>query len=223
MVSVSDSYIGGYALAVNSSDLYAEPVTIGRNVVRLRLAAGIKTQDEFARKLGVPQPRASDLENARYKLPALKTLLKAAKVLGCSLDDILEGVDADYDQIRRKRAAPAVAPPAPTIDRETEQVIAAMADPNAAASAAVGPASGSAMAARLDTSARYAAHRRRISARIDSCSEAGSTAQARKVSSCRESWARKTRVVRPLSTTRRSLDIGGKSPTVLCVSSSGGG
>lgn len=45
----------------------------------------------------VPQSRVSDWENDRYGLPDTSTLLKIAKTLGCSIDDLLSGVDPRYD------------------------------------------------------------------------------------------------------------------------------
>lgn len=73
--------------------------TIGENIVRLRKAAGFKKQGDFARKIGVPQSRVSDLEKDRYGLPDTATLIRVAKVLSCSIDRILNGVDPAYDVV----------------------------------------------------------------------------------------------------------------------------
>jgi transcriptional regulator with XRE-family HTH domain len=85
-------------------------VSVGENVKRLRKLAGLATQSALAEKMGVPQPRASDLENDRYEWPDIQTLLSAAKAIGCSLDDLLAGVDAGYDQLRTTGR---IAPPPP--------------------------------------------------------------------------------------------------------------
>jgi transcriptional regulator with XRE-family HTH domain len=76
--------------------------SIGSNIKRLRLAKGYRIQGDFAKALDVPQPRLADWENDRYKTPDLFSLLKMAKVLGCSIDVILEGIDKKYDLVRQK-------------------------------------------------------------------------------------------------------------------------
>lgn len=75
--------------------------TVGKNIKRIREAAGFKTQGEFADALQVPQPRLSDWENDRYGLPDTTSLLRIAKKLKVSIDQLLTGVDEDYDAIRR--------------------------------------------------------------------------------------------------------------------------
>jgi transcriptional regulator with XRE-family HTH domain len=54
------------------------------------------SQEHFADELGMRQPAVSKLEKAR-SLPKTDTLIKLALVLGCSVEDLLEGVDAGYD------------------------------------------------------------------------------------------------------------------------------
>ena len=86
---------------VRSSDRAVTLVmSLGRNIRRLRLAAGFQTQKEFASHLGVPQPQASDWENDRYGILETMTILKIAKSLGCSVDELLVGVDPAYDRMR---------------------------------------------------------------------------------------------------------------------------
>jgi transcriptional regulator with XRE-family HTH domain len=75
--------------------------SVGQNIKRLREAKGYKTQGEFAAALEVPQPRVSDWENDRYDLPDTASLLKIAKKLKVSIDELLTGVDNDYDAVRR--------------------------------------------------------------------------------------------------------------------------
>ena len=89
------------------------PVSLGQNVKRLRVAAGIPTQRALADRLHVPQPQVSDWENDRYAILETLTLIKLAKVLRCSIDDLLEGVDPDYDVVRRARAAARRSAPPP--------------------------------------------------------------------------------------------------------------
>lgn len=75
--------------------------TLGENIKRLREAAGIRTQGDLAARMGVPQPRASDLENDRYDWAdvRLRTLLAVAKAIGVSLERVVEGLDGDYDSL----------------------------------------------------------------------------------------------------------------------------
>jgi transcriptional regulator with XRE-family HTH domain len=78
--------------------------SIGANLKRLRETAGYATQGAFAKALGVPQPRVSDWENDRYDIPEAPTLLKIAKTLRVSIDQLLEGVDEEYDRVLGDRA-----------------------------------------------------------------------------------------------------------------------
>ena len=80
-------------------------MSLGQNIKRLRVAAGISTQRALAERLHVPQPQVSDWENDRYGTLETPTLMKLAKVLHCTIDQLLNGVDPDYDQVREARAA----------------------------------------------------------------------------------------------------------------------
>lgn len=83
-------------------------VTIGENIRRLREAAGyVRRQNEFADLVGVKQSRLSLWETTDM-VPETTMLVKVAKALNCSVDDLLAGVDADYDQVVRtiRPAAP---------------------------------------------------------------------------------------------------------------------
>ena len=95
--------------------MYACVVQVGRNIRRLRAAAGIRTQRELAERLGVPQPRVSDWENDRYTVLEMPTLLRIAKALRCSVDQLLAGVDPDYDRVREAVVGAAGAAPS-TVD-----------------------------------------------------------------------------------------------------------
>ena len=72
---------------------------LGRNIWRLRSEAGIPTQKAFAELLGVPQSQVSDWENGRYSILQIRTLLHIAKVLYCSVDELLASLDPDYDAV----------------------------------------------------------------------------------------------------------------------------
>ena len=75
-------------------------MSLGKNIKRLRTVAGFQTQKAFAELLGVPQPQVSDWENDRFALLSISSLIRIAKVCHCSLDELLAGVDPDYDRLR---------------------------------------------------------------------------------------------------------------------------
>ena len=98
-------------------------MSVGRNIKRLRLEAGIWTLRAFAERLGVLDAQLSDWENDRYVLPRVPTLVRIAKVLRCSVEHLLVGVDPEYDRARgvadyrsrcrsspRERRLPEIAP-----------------------------------------------------------------------------------------------------------------
>lgn len=85
-------------------------MSLGQNIKRLRWEAGLRTQKELADLLGVPQPQVSDWENDRYAVLETLTLVKIAKGLRCSVDQLLAGVDADYDRIRQDAGVTGVEP-----------------------------------------------------------------------------------------------------------------
>ena len=85
-------------------------MSLGQNLKRLRWNAGFQTQKALADLLGVPQPRVSDWENDRYAVLETKTLVRIAKGLRCSIDQLLAGVDPDYDRILQAARMPAVEP-----------------------------------------------------------------------------------------------------------------
>ncbi len=75
-------------------------MSLGQNIRRLRRESGLHTQKALADLLGVPQPQVSDWENDRYAVLETLTLVKIAKGLRCSVDELLVGVDPAYDRIR---------------------------------------------------------------------------------------------------------------------------
>lgn len=77
---------------------YAQPVSFGQNVKRLRKAHGLQAK-ELAEQLGVKGGTLSDWERDRRGIPEGPTLMRFAKILGCPIDELLVGVDPEYDEI----------------------------------------------------------------------------------------------------------------------------
>lgn len=75
----------------------------GENVRRLRIAAGLKYGYQLAKELEVDPSVVSRWEQNKTGLPETPTLLRLAKVLGVSVDDLLAGVDPDYERVRAAR------------------------------------------------------------------------------------------------------------------------
>lgn len=73
-------------------------VGIGSNIRALRKAAGYD-QGDFAQVIGVSQSQMSDWENATESVPELPNLLKIAKGLKTSVNEIIKGFDLEYDVI----------------------------------------------------------------------------------------------------------------------------
>jgi phage repressor protein C with HTH and peptisase S24 domain len=91
-------------IARNDVRDYPEPVpTVGENIRRLRKRADL-SQGDLAERIGVSQSVLSSWETDRYDLPETASLMKLAKALDCSIDDLLAGVDAVYDQVIGRRA-----------------------------------------------------------------------------------------------------------------------
>lgn len=80
---------------------YLSPVpTFGQNLKRLRQAAGFKLSKDLATALDVTPPVVSAWENDQGGLPETPTLFKLAKTVKCRVEDLLEGIDPDYDRVR---------------------------------------------------------------------------------------------------------------------------
>jgi transcriptional regulator with XRE-family HTH domain len=71
--------------------------SLGENIERLRDARGL-SQAAFGDLMRMRQPSVAKLE--RGTNPELRTLFKIAKVLACSIEDLVTGVDEDYDRSR---------------------------------------------------------------------------------------------------------------------------
>jgi transcriptional regulator with XRE-family HTH domain len=77
--------------------------SFGRNLKRLREARGLKAT-KLAQGLRVAPSVVSGWEHNRRGLPEASTLFRVAKAVGCSIDDLLADIDADYDaQIAAER------------------------------------------------------------------------------------------------------------------------
>ena len=95
-------------------------MSLGQNIKRLRWEAGLHTQKALADLLGVPQPQVSDWENDRYAVLETLTLVKIAKGLRCSVDQLLAGVDPDYDHVRGASAGAEVLRDGSGVDTSAE-------------------------------------------------------------------------------------------------------
>ncbi|MYN67822.1 MAG: LexA family transcriptional regulator [Acidobacteria bacterium] len=74
-------------------------MTLGTNIRRLRSVVGPRSQKKLAERLGVAPSQVADWEHDRYAVISIQSLIKLATVFHCSVDDLLAGVDADYDQL----------------------------------------------------------------------------------------------------------------------------
>jgi transcriptional regulator with XRE-family HTH domain len=74
--------------------------TISDNIRAAREARGW-TQSELAKRAGVVQARISDWERSRYRQPDISSLLKLANALEVTLDDLVAGIDTDYEARRK--------------------------------------------------------------------------------------------------------------------------
>jgi transcriptional regulator with XRE-family HTH domain len=82
--------------------------TFGQNLRRLRKRVGLKAI-QLAKKTSVQPPTVSAWENDKGGLPETPTLFKLAKALGCSIEELLQGVDAEYEAAATKRRSEASA------------------------------------------------------------------------------------------------------------------
>lgn len=78
----------GYTSSVN---------TVGENIAAVREDIGL-AQAKLADRLGVRQPSVWKLENSKG-LPNCRTLFKIAVALGCSIERLVAGVNAEYDAV----------------------------------------------------------------------------------------------------------------------------
>jgi len=91
--------IENVALWANNS---LQMATFGENVRRLREAKGLQAR-QLADQVDVAPSVVSAWENDRKGLPETPTLFKLAKALDVGVEELLEGVDADYETQRQIR------------------------------------------------------------------------------------------------------------------------
>lgn len=84
---------------------------MGENIARLRDARGL-SQAAFGDLLRMRQPSVAKLEQGTN--PELRTLLKVAKALAASIEDLIVGVDEDYDRSVTRDAKTGTAHPSRT-------------------------------------------------------------------------------------------------------------
>jgi transcriptional regulator with XRE-family HTH domain len=101
-----------YRFERDSTYVYAGQMSVGKNLRRLRNNAGFKHQGRFAERAGFSQQWVSDLENERYEMPDTASLMKLAAAIGCTVDDLLVGVDQTYDaaMVTARLVVPSVQP-----------------------------------------------------------------------------------------------------------------
>lgn len=95
----------------DSASRYPLRVSVGRNVRERRLVAKL-SQEQLAGQAGLKQSAISAYERGRAR-PDVKTLLRLAVGLGTPVDDLVIGLDEDYDlacQARRVQAMESTGP-----------------------------------------------------------------------------------------------------------------
>lgn len=84
-------------------DTYTQQVpTFGENAKRIRTMRNL-TQAQVAERLGVHQGQLSNLESGKSGDPTLPTILRLARVLGCQVEELVEGTDPEYDEAAKPR------------------------------------------------------------------------------------------------------------------------
>jgi transcriptional regulator with XRE-family HTH domain len=73
-------------------------VSFGENLRRLREKRGLKGY-QLAEMMGVGASQVSKWELGRVGVPEGPTLIKLAAKLGCTVDDLVAGVNSEYDQL----------------------------------------------------------------------------------------------------------------------------
>jgi transcriptional regulator with XRE-family HTH domain len=98
-ICVAENYPASYLAAVPS---------FGENLKRIRKRSKLKSKD-IAERVDVARSVVSGWENDRRGLPETPTLFKLAKALECSIEELLHGVDAEYEAAAEKRKTEALA------------------------------------------------------------------------------------------------------------------
>jgi len=84
---------------ISSGTIFQAVPSFGENVRALRQKRGLKAKD-LADAVDVSPSVVSAWENDRSGLPETPTLFRLAKALRVSIDELLSGLDAEYDLIR---------------------------------------------------------------------------------------------------------------------------
>jgi transcriptional regulator with XRE-family HTH domain len=75
--------------------------TFGKNLRALRLRSDFRYATDLAEKLQIDPSIVSRWETGKTGLPEGPTLLRLAKILGASIDELLDGEDDKYDAIAK--------------------------------------------------------------------------------------------------------------------------
>lgn len=116
--SIAVGIVSGYA--------HGGVATLGENLKQMR---GTRDQGEIAEKMSVPQGRLSNWENDRYQTVTVKTLLWLAWGYGCSVEDLVIGLDDRYDALRRHVPAPPPQPAPVIASLEANEILSEMEEP----------------------------------------------------------------------------------------------
>lgn len=92
------------SLGVDTATRYSQRVSFGKNLKRLRAQRQVAAKT-VAAALGIKQGTYSDYERDRRGLPEGPTLLRFAKYFCVSLDELIVGIDAEYDALTRELRA----------------------------------------------------------------------------------------------------------------------
>lgn len=106
------------SLERNILNSYSDQVWFGDNVRRFRLLRGL-SQEELQDIVGIKQGSLSSLEHNRGRRhPTSATTFKFAKALRCTAEDLLQGMDPEYDALRLSIMADAPEGELSTLERE---------------------------------------------------------------------------------------------------------
>ena len=93
--------------------------SFGENLRREREARGL-TQDQVARRMGYANnSQIAAWERSPNRLPDADNVRKAAEAIGCEPWQLLEGVETDYDRLRRGHGASVASDRKTAFDAET--------------------------------------------------------------------------------------------------------
>jgi transcriptional regulator with XRE-family HTH domain len=76
---------------------------LGKNIERLRVAAGHANAAAFARSIGITPATLNDWESGRYTNLRLDSLFRVARGIPCTLEELIAGVDPQYEGLIANR------------------------------------------------------------------------------------------------------------------------